>query len=114
MNGNPSAAQKRFHDELRLMFFETQGGKGELHHVFGSKWKRRGFEKPGEWLVIMLESEVHRNIKQYSFQGERALFLAQLRQYESHYQKPHPVPPELIESYKSMLNRHDITKGNPL
>ena len=77
MNGNPNSAQKAFHDELRQMFWETEGGGGELHHVFGSKWKRKGFDKAGEWIVILLHREVHQNIKQYSFEAERGLFLEQ-------------------------------------
>ena len=39
MNGDPNAEQKRYHDDLREMYYETQGDKGlgELHHIWGSK-----------------------------------------------------------------------------
>ncbi len=113
MNGNPNAAQKRYHDELREMYFDRFGGRGELHHVFGSKWKRKGYLKPGEWIVILLTPEVHHEIKKYSFEAERGMFLNQLREYEMYFGKRPPVPEGLVASYREMLNRHDTTKGLP-
>jgi hypothetical protein len=112
MNGNPSAEQKRYHDNLRQMLYEQFAGRGELHHIFGSKWKRKGFKKPGEWLVILLPPELHSNIKSFTFEDEREAFLLQQRQYKNAWGCESPVPANLIESYVLMRHRQDITRGN--
>ncbi len=111
MNQNPSAEQDRFHNELREMFFETQGGGGELHHIFGSKekfklLKEAGIKKAGEWFVILLHKSIHDDIKKYSFDAERGMFFQQVRQYESFFNKKCPVPDEIIVYYNAMLSKH--------
>jgi hypothetical protein len=115
MNGNPSAEQKRFHDDLRLMHFEMNRGIGELHHIFGSKekfklLKEAEIAKPGEWFVIMLEKDVHDNIKEYSFESERAMFFQQQRDYKRHFGKDSPVPDDVIRYYTQMLSKHHRLK----
>jgi len=107
MNGNPNAAQKRFHDELREMYYEKYGGRGELHHVFGSKerfklLKEAFVDKPGEWFVILLTPEDHRDIKLFSFDGEKGMFFKQKRDYEKFFEKPYPVPEKAMLYYQAM------------
>lgn len=118
MNSNPTAEQKRFHDELREMCREKYAGKGELHHIFGSKYKRRVYdeegnriERIGEWLVILLPRHLHQRIKEFEFSDEREAFLMQIPVYEAWYEKPFPVPKAVIESYKAMKYRHEPEKG---
>lgn len=118
MNSNPNAQQKRYQNELREMCLYKYGGKGEMHHIFGSKYKRRVFnedgsrvERVGEWLVIFLPKQFHDNIKQYTFEDEREAFLMQIPVYEDWYEKPFPVPKAVIESYKNMKHRHEPEKG---
>ena len=120
MNGNPSAEQKRFHDELREMYFYTQmhEGVGELHHIFGSKepfklLSEAGIAKAGEWFVVMIPKVVHDNIKQYSFEAERGMFLQQQRDYARYFNKPSPVPEEVIRYYEAMLSKHYRLKSWP-
>jgi len=117
LNGNPSAAQKRFHDELRRMYFETQShnGIGELHHIWGSKMKCKllseaGIDKPGEWLVIMLPKTVHDNIKSYTFEEEREYFMAQQREYFQFYHKESPVPEEVVKYYKMLNSKQQVIR----
>jgi len=115
MNGNPNAAQKRFHNDLREMYYQKYGGRGELHHVFGSKWNcevwtgdienPKKVAKPGEWIVILLTPEVHHDIKNYSFEAERGLFLEQLRDYKEYFGRDPEIPEELVEHYKSMISK---------
>jgi hypothetical protein len=115
MNGFPTAEQKRFHDDLRDIGCIVTGAMVvEIHHIFGSKWKAKGFNKPGEWLVIPLHRKTHAEINSYSFESERALFLASLRKYKLIFGKDAPVPEMLIEYYKAMKHRNDITKGLPI
>jgi len=111
MNGNPNAEQKRYHLELREMCYYEFGGRGQLHHIFGSKSNFKGFVKPGEWLQILLTPEVHADIKSYSFKAERGMFLAQQRAYERYWGKPSPVPADLVEVYKAMLDKHSVSKA---
>jgi len=117
LNGNPNSAQKRFHDDLRLMYFETQhhNGIGELHHLFGSKAKFKllseaGIDKGGEWLIIMIPKTVHDDIKEYGFEYERGTFLSQQREYQSFFGKPSPIPEEVIEYMKLLPSKHAILK----
>jgi hypothetical protein len=93
MNGNPTAEQRRYHDELREMYFYTQ-----MH-------------SPGEWFVIMLPKTVHDDIKNYSFDAERGMFLKQQRDYEKYFDKESPVPSVVIEFYKKMLSKHHCIKS---
>ena len=122
MNGNPSAKQKRFQEDLREMgCIVTDSPNVEIHHIFGSKMKARIFdqsmdppepiEKPGEWFVIPLHNQVHNNIGKYSFESERGLFLSTLTKYHVYFDYPAPVPIECVEYYKAMMHKHDITKG---
>ena len=109
MNGNPNAAQKRYHNELREMF-----GIGELHHIFGSKRKFKGYGQVGEWLVIMLSKEMHADISEFSFEQEKKMFFNQQAQYEACYGKPSPVPKVVADIYQSMKHKQEVVKGIPL
>jgi len=116
VNSNPNAAQKAYQDELRDMYFARYAGRGQIHHIFGSKAKFKaakeaGIARPGEWLVILLADDVHENIGDYSFEAERGLFLQQQREYEQYFGKPSPVPTEIVQMYKNMRHRQDITGG---
>ena len=111
INGNPSAEQQRFHDELRELGCVVTGSNcPELHHVFGSKWKAKGFKKPGEWIIIPLCHDVHQNIKDYTFEEERNLFRATLDAYWIHFDKLPPVPSKLVKYVRDMRHRQDITR----
>lgn len=121
MNGNPNAAQKRFHNELRDMYSHTkiQHGIGELHHIFGSKakfklLKEAGVKKPGEWFVIMIPKKVHDDIDHYTFDDERNMFLQQKEDYEKYYEKDCPIPEECYTYYNAMLSKQHILKNWPL
>ena len=112
MNGNPSAEQKRYHNELREWYYETQmhNGTGELHHIFGSKekfklLKEAGVEKAGEWFVVMIPKTVHDDIKHYSFDSERGMFTKQRRDYKNYFGKETPVPVEVFMYYTNMLSK---------
>ena len=112
MNGDPTAEQQRFQNDLREMGCIITGSNSpDIHHIFGSKWKAKGFKKPGEWLVVPLNREDHADIAAYSFDAERGLFLAALRKYELEYNCVHPIPPMLIQYYINMRHRKDITRG---
>lgn len=115
MNSNPNAAQKRFQNELRVMFWEKFAARCEIHHIFGSKekfklLKEAGIDKPGEWFVIAMTPKDHADIKNYSFEGERAMFIQQQRDYEKYFGHPSPVPKEVIQYYKQMLSKHHRLK----
>jgi len=60
MNGNPTAAQKRFHQWCRdYGCMLTINSNPDLHHIGGSKMKLKGCNRPGEWYVIPIISEWH-------------------------------------------------------
>ena len=109
MNGNPNAAQKRYHNELREMF-----GVGELHHCFGSKRKFKNHGQVGEWLCIMLSKEMHADIKEFTFEQEKEMFFKQQAKYERVYGKPSPVPTVVADIYRSMKHKQEVVKGIPL
>ena len=116
MNSNPNSNQKKFHSDLRIMFWEKHGSRCEIHHVFGSKFKAKllkeaGVDKAGEWLVIAMHPEDHAAINDYSFEGERALFLEQKRNYENYFKKPIPVPEEVFTYYSLMTSKHQGVKS---
>jgi len=112
LNGFPNAKQERFHKRLREMGCIVSGKTiVQIHHIVGARWKAKGFKKPGEWLVLPLHEEVHDDIKDYDFNGERNLYLANLEKYEIIFGEPHPVPEGLINYLKAMKNRYDVPKG---
>jgi hypothetical protein len=117
MNGNPTAEQKRFHDDLREMYFDTQmhNGIGELHHIFGSKekfklLKEADVARPGEWFVIMIPKKIHDDIDNYSFESERGMFFKQQRDYLRFFEKPSPMPDHVINYYTQMLSKQHRLK----
>jgi len=121
MNGNPSAAQKRYHDELRQMYYERSSarGVGELHHIWGSKAKFKllseaGIDKAGEWFVVMLPKSDHDNINNWTFEEERGLFMYQQRAYAHHFNKPSPVPKLVSTYYQALLSKQYILKRWPV
>ena len=118
MNGNPSAKQKRFHNALREWYFYTQmhNGVGELHHIFGSKanfklLQEEDIDRAGEWFVIMIPKTVHDDIKNYSFEAERGLFLDQRRKFERYFSTPIPVPEKCFEYYEKLTSKHQGLKS---
>lgn len=117
MNGNPNAAQKRFHKELREMYYDPQFNNpiGELHHIWGSKanfklLEEAEIEKAGEWFVIMIPKIIHDNIKDFDFDRERSWFLTQQQNYEVYYDRPSPMPAKCIEYYKTILSKQYVLK----
>ena len=62
MNGNPTAAQKRFHESCRGM--RCIIGMGEcdaLHHIRGAKMKLKGVTNAGEWFLIPISYWWHQD-----------------------------------------------------
>jgi hypothetical protein len=111
MNGNPNSEQKRFHNNLREMGCIVTGAyQVEIHHIFGSKWKAKGFKKAGEWLVIPLSPEIHKTIKCYTFEWEREQWITAIGRHEDRFGYQ-PVPRDLIEYVCNMKHKQDITKG---
>ena len=109
MNGNPDAEQKRFRENLRSLGCVVTGGYDvHMHHIVGSKWKAKGFKKPGEWLQIALHHNIHSTIDGFTFdwQRERWLESIELHNAEFGYQ---PVPEKLIEYVKNMRHKQDVT-----
>ena len=111
MNGNPNAAQKRFHTELREMTATLCGGNGELHYIVGSKRNIYKYERAGEWLVLLIHKESHDNIKKLGFQWEQKKFKEQKNYYENYFGKPYPVPEGLFRSFTEMKTKQQVMKG---
>lgn len=62
MNGNPTAAQKRFHEWCRGQGCMIVGSESPaLHHIKGSKMKLKGVKNAGEWYVIPLSYFWHQD-----------------------------------------------------
>lgn len=62
MNGNPTAAQERFHKWCRLQGCMVIGSENPaLHHIKGSKMKLKGVKNAGEWYVIPLSYFWHQD-----------------------------------------------------
>jgi hypothetical protein len=108
MNGNPTKAQSNYHKELREMYPYY-----ELHHPFGSKRKFKGHGQVGEWIVVMLSHELHCDIRDFSFEEEKAMFFNQQAEYEKFHGKPSPVPKIIADIYRMMRHRHEVFKGFP-
>ena len=103
MNGNPTAAQKRFHDWCRgYGCMLSMAPNVSIHHIGGSKMKLKGCKKPGEWYVIPLSYFWHqdgdnknaRHINksrfiEYCGRTEKELWLKLISEYESqNFEKP--------------------------
>jgi len=56
MNGNPTAAQKRFHEWCREVGCILTSGHPDtaIHHIKGAKMNLKGVKNPGDWYVIPL------------------------------------------------------------
>lgn len=64
MNGNPTAAQRRFHEWCRNSgCVVTHFDNPEIHHIKGSKMRLKGCKKAGEWYVIPLSYLWHQDGK---------------------------------------------------
>ena len=63
MNGNPTAAQKRFHDWCRALGCYVQRGcePVSIHHIKGAKMKLKGCKGAGEWYVLPLSYHWHQD-----------------------------------------------------
>ena len=65
MNGNPSKAQRDWHQWLREDGCTVQGGMSDnrlsIHHIKGSKMKLKGVPKAGEWYVLCLSYWWHQD-----------------------------------------------------
>jgi len=54
MNGNPTAAQKRFHEWIRDQGCPIDKLPPCIHHIKGARMNLKGVKKAGEWYVIGL------------------------------------------------------------
>ena len=63
MNGNPTAAQKRFHEWARNSHWciVGLGYVDSIHHIKGSKMKLKGVRKAGEWFILPLSYWWHQD-----------------------------------------------------
>jgi hypothetical protein len=113
----PTAAQKRFWDELTQMGCLLTGDEAEIDHCVGASAKWNGMNI-GNWWVIALNPDVHRNgtgnrtseewkfidrwcnpeLWDSSAGHKKELFLAQMVRYKFYYQKEFPFPLEVLEA----------------
>lgn len=62
MNGNPTNAQKDFHEWARnLGCIVSLSNADCIHHIGGSKMKLKGVNKPGEWFILPLSYWWHQD-----------------------------------------------------
>lgn len=102
MNGNPTAAQKRFHQWCRDHgCIVTEFNNPSIHHIKGAKMRLKGCKKAGEWYVIPLsylwhqdgnnKSAIHVNKSKFEMAvaNEKTLWLSLIARYEfEHGEKP--------------------------
>ena len=111
MNGNPNAYQKRFHAELREMYKSKFAGTGQLHHILGSRRKIYKYKKAGEWLVILISEDDHRDIAKRGFCWEKFYTRKQIDDYEQFFGKRYPAPVGLIKEFLTMKTKGQVMKG---
>lgn len=114
----PTAAQKRFWDELAAMGCPlTHNPQCEIDHLFGASAKHNG-EEIGNWAVFAHSADTHRlgkinrtnnesefNLKygskmanEIQFGVEKELLLNGFMAYMRYYCKPLPFAPEILEA----------------
>lgn len=111
MNGNPTAAQKRFHEWCRENgCIECFDKNPSIHHIKGSKMKLKGCVKPGEWFVIPLCYKHHQGPRgihaskkafEYLYGTEKELWDDIIAIYE----EEHGHKPMSEEEYQIILER---------
>ena len=91
MLGNPSKAQKDWHEWLRNCGCFICSDDAAIHHIKGSKMKLKGFIKPGEWYVLPLcynhhqgDEGVHTNKRNFEKRHgtEKEMFERAVETYE--------------------------------
>ena len=113
----PTAAQKKFWDELVKMGCLLTGDEAEIDHLVGASVKANG-ENIGNWWVIALSPGPHRintinrtsaedkfigywcnpDLWDSSAGHKKELFLAQCVRYKLYYKKPLPFDLSVLES----------------
>lgn len=112
MNGNPTVAQKRFHDWCRDYGCMISRVPPVIHHIKGARMKLKGCKNPGEWYVLPLsdyyhspysKNSVHENKKQFekNWATEKQLWTDLIRYYE----EEHGHKPMSEEEYQIILER---------
>lgn len=115
MNSNRTKAEQDWQDELREMGCLFNGSPAEIDHIFGAKTKANKL-KIGEWAVIPLSANLHRNdqvnrssnetefnlkytdpiLWNLPFGSEKSMFLATCCRYMAYYQKDLPFSNEIL------------------
>lgn len=113
MNGNPTAAQKRFHDWCRDRGCIIGDGEPVIHHIKGARMKLKGVKGlAGEWYILPLndyyhnplsKNSVHENKKQFekNWASEKSLWQLLMTNYYVQFGK-HPMSEE---EYLIILDR---------
>lgn len=111
---SPSASQKKWREEVRELGCIIERSKGgiEIHHVLGATAKHNKVVI-GHWFILPLTGWYHREnpilnvtdnkkLFEANFGSQVELFIQLLELYEFHYEKPHPVPAEVVEAIQSL------------
>jgi hypothetical protein len=94
MNGNPTAAQKRFHEWCRGFGCLICRSQPAIHHIKGSKMKLKGCVKPGELYILPLcwghhqgEHSIHSSKKNFeeSYGTQKELWISLIGSYIAEY-----------------------------
>lgn len=117
----PTKAQKDWREEVRALGCIVSMEKGphiQIHHVLGATAKHNKVEI-GHWFILPLtgwyhlEAPVinatnHKKMFEAQFGSQASLFNQLLRNYEFHYEKPVPVPQEVLAAI------YDLDRCSPV
>ncbi len=110
----PTTAQKLWREEVRALGCIISGEKGgvEIHHVLGATAKHNKVPI-GHELILPLSAWYHRecpnqnvtdhkHLFEESFGTQVSQFNRLMELYEFHYEKPVPLPPEVIDAIRDL------------
>ena len=111
----PTKAQSDWREEVRALGCIVSMEKGphiQIHHVLGATAKHNKVEI-GHWFILPLTGWYHldnptlnvtnnKKMLEAQFGSQVNLWLQLLKNYEFHYERPAPVPPEVVESIRDL------------
>lgn len=97
----PTATQKRWREEVRALGSIISGGPAVIHHCIGVTGRHNKIHL-GNWWILPLTDEEHRNIHRSQFRkmSEKNWFVILIQKYTNIYGKPSPVPDDVYEAIR--------------
>lgn len=102
-NAQPNAKQRQWREDVREMGSICGGGPVVIHHAAGRTARHNGVHI-GHWWIVALSDDQHKDIHASGKARksiEKELFEKTMKRYVRVYNRPIPVPLDVVEAIMS-------------